>query len=199
MSFSILLVLFFFFFLGVHSFFSNDTDGATIQQAVWRPTGTQLGKKKSNKDSAKNDKVTPKKKNPPRKVRARDIYVGDGAPVENLKQTNEQQDFGFAQQNIPQEQTNDIQNTTQTLPDNQTEFNGGLTMNQQPQPMYQHPSMNITQNNWPLDLVQGSHHYPQVCTLCLCGYLNFYIILKRISLRVKHFFVISYIRVNQPQ
>ncbi|XP_035736694.1 mediator of RNA polymerase II transcription subunit 15-like [Vespa mandarinia] len=139
----------------------NDTDGAAIQQAVWRPTGTQLGKKKSNKDTNKNDKTIPKKKNPPRKVRARDIYVGDGAPVDNLKQSNEQQEFGFAQQNIPQEQTNEIQNATQALPDNQTEFNSGLTMNQQPQPMYQHPSMNIAQNNWPLDLVQGSHHYPQ--------------------------------------
>ncbi|XP_014605685.1 PREDICTED: actin cytoskeleton-regulatory complex protein PAN1-like [Polistes canadensis] len=144
----------------------NDADGAAIQQAVWRPTGTQLGKKKSNKDSTKNDKSIQKKKNPPRKVRARDIYVGDGAPVENLKQPTEQQQqqqqgFGFVQQNIPQEQTNEIQNTAQALPDNQTEFNNGLTMSQQPQPMYQHPSMNIAQNNWPLDLVQGSHHYPQ--------------------------------------
>ncbi|KAK2578581.1 hypothetical protein KPH14_012014 [Odynerus spinipes] len=138
----------------------SDTDGASVQQAVWRPTGTQLGKKKSNKDSTKSDKGTPKKKNPPRKVRARDIYVGDGAPVENLKQSSEPQDFAFAQQNIPQEQTNEIQSTPQALSAGQTEFNNGLTLNQ-PQPMYQHPGMNIAQNNWPLDLVQGSHHYPQ--------------------------------------
>ncbi|EGI61875.1 hypothetical protein G5I_09776 [Acromyrmex echinatior] len=87
----------------------GDADGAAIQQAVWRPTGTQLGKKKTPKDSNKSERnVTVKKKNPSKK----------------------------------------------------TEFGNALSLVQQPQPIYQHPGLNMVQN-WPLDLVQGSHHYPQ--------------------------------------
>ncbi|XP_076172725.1 uncharacterized protein LOC143149331 isoform X2 [Ptiloglossa arizonensis] len=140
----------------------GDTDGAAIQQPVWRPTGTQLGKKKSSKDTSKNDKntSTTKKKNPSWKIRAKDVYVGDGAPLENAKQSNEQQEFIFSQQNAPQSQTTDMQAPSQPLPSNQTEFGNALSLVQQAQPVYQYPGLNISQN-WPLDLVQGSHHYPQ--------------------------------------
>ncbi|XP_043263111.1 uncharacterized protein LOC122403576 [Colletes gigas] len=140
----------------------GDTDGAAIQQPVWRPTGTQLGKKKSSKDSSKNDKnsSTTKKKNPSWKIRAKDVYVGDGAPIENAKQSNEQQEFIFSQQAAPQPQAADMQAPPQPLPSNQTEFGNALSLVQQAQPVYQHPGLNISQN-WPLDLVQGSHHYPQ--------------------------------------
>lgn len=149
-------------------FVHSDTDGAAIQQPVWRPTGTQLGKKKSSKDTSKNDKntSTTKKKNPSWKIRAKDVYVGDGAPLENAKQSNEQQEFIFSQQNAPQSQTTDMQAPSQPLPSNQTEFGNALSLVQQAQPVYQYPGLNISQN-WPLDLVQGSHHYPQVCTLFL--------------------------------
>ncbi|XP_003706915.2 uncharacterized protein LOC100876218 [Megachile rotundata] len=140
----------------------GDTDGTAIQQPVWRPTGTQLGKKKSSKDSNKNDKNTcnVKKKNPPRKIRAKDIYVGDGAPLENVKPPNEQE-FMYSQQNAQQSRANEIQATSQqSLSQNQTQFGNALSLAQQTQPIYQHPDLNISQN-WPLDLVQGSHHYPQ--------------------------------------
>ena len=142
----------------------GDTDGAAIQQPVWRPTGTQLGKKKSSKDSSKNDKnpSAGKKKNPSRKIRSKDAYVGDGAPVENVKQSNEQQEYMFPQQNAPQshDQTNEMKAPSQPVPQSQTEFSNALSLAQQTQSIYQHPDLNISQN-WPLDLVQGNHHYPQ--------------------------------------
>ncbi|EFN79107.1 histone-lysine N-methyltransferase 2D isoform X2 [Harpegnathos saltator] len=159
----------------------GDADGAAIQQAVWRPTGTQLGKKKTPKDSNKSEKnsAVVKKKNPPKKVRVRDLYVGDGAPADSLKsnQNAEQQQqqqqqqqhqqqpqsFVFPQQNLPPPPPApqaEMQPPTQPLPTTQTEFGNALSLVQQPQPIYQHPGLNIVQN-WPLDLVQGSHHYPQ--------------------------------------
>lgn len=138
----------------------NDGDGATIQQAVWRPTGTQLGKKKSSKESNKIERPasTSKKKNAQRKVRAKDSYIS--APVQNQKQSNEQQAFVFPQQTIVQSQANEMQVPPQPLPPSQTEFGNALSLAQQPQPIYQHPGLHVAQN-WPLDLVQGSHHYPQ--------------------------------------
>ncbi|XP_016920521.2 AF4/FMR2 family member lilli isoform X2 [Apis cerana] len=138
----------------------GDTDGVTIQQPVWRPTGTQLGKKKSSKDSNKNEKntSTTKKRNPSKKIRAKDIYVGDGAPIENEK-SDEQREFIYHQQNASESQVNEMQSSSQPL-QSQTEFGSTLSLPQQTQSIYQHPSLNISQN-WPLDLVQGSHHYPQ--------------------------------------
>lgn len=138
----------------------GDTDGVTIQQPVWRPTGTQLGKKKSSKDSNKNEKntSTTKKRNPSKKIRAKDIYVGDGAPIESEK-SDEQREFIYHQQNASESQVNEIQSSSQPL-QSQTEFGSTLSLSQQTQSIYQHPSLNISQN-WPLDLVQGNHHYPQ--------------------------------------
>ncbi|XP_048265278.1 uncharacterized protein LOC100649967 isoform X1 [Bombus terrestris] len=139
----------------------GDTDGVAIQQPVWRPTGTQLGKKKSSRDPNKNEKnasIT-KKKNPLRKIRAKDVYVGDGAPTESVKSSNEQQAFIYQQQSASQAQVNEIQAPPQSLHP-QTDFGNTLSLTQETQPIYQHPGLNISQN-WPLDLVQGSHHYPQ--------------------------------------
>lgn len=137
----------------------GDTDGAVIQQPVWRPTGTQLGKKKSSKESKKNDKNTgtSRKKHAPRKIRIKDLYVGDGAPVENAKQSNQQQEFVFSQQNL---QNSEMQASTRSLSATRTEFSNALSLVQQTQPIYQHPSLDISQN-WPLDLVQGNSHYSQ--------------------------------------
>ncbi|XP_017764711.1 PREDICTED: uncharacterized protein LOC108554080 isoform X2 [Eufriesea mexicana] len=139
----------------------GDTDGVAIQQPVWRPTGTQLGKKKSSKDPNKNEKNVNivKKKSPLKKIKAKDVYVGDGAPVENIKSSNEQQEFIYPQQNASQSQVNEIQ-TPPKLFALQPEFGNTLNLAQQTQSIYQHPALNISQN-WPLDLVQGSHHYPQ--------------------------------------
>ncbi|CAL7942839.1 unnamed protein product [Xylocopa violacea] len=131
----------------------GDTDGAAVQQPVWRPTGTQLGKKKSSKDSNKNRKSVSvvKKRNPPRKIRAKDLYVGDGAPVEVVKDSNEQE-FVYPQPNVTQ---------SENALHPGTGFDDALNLVQQPtQPAYQHTGLNISQN-WPLDLVQGNHHYSQ--------------------------------------
>ncbi|XP_023289818.1 uncharacterized protein LOC105698857 isoform X2 [Orussus abietinus] len=145
----------------------GDADGASIQQAVWRPTGTQLGKKKSTKESSKAKKSSTtsgsdnKRRGISRKIRTRDVFVGDGAPAESLKQPELQPDMVFSQQNVQQPQnTNEMQPPPQPLPTNQTQFSNALSLVQEPQPIYQHPGLNVTQN-WPLDLVQGSHHYPQ--------------------------------------
>lgn len=155
---------------------NSDADGAAIQQAVWRPTGTQLGKKKSSKDSNRSEKngTMAKKRNPAKKVKPREAYIDDSAPPENQKQNIEQQQqqqqgFVFPQQNLPPPppgpQATEMQPSAQPLSTSQTEFGNALSLAQQPQPIYQHPGLTIVQN-WPLDLVQGSHHYPQVC-LCL--------------------------------
>ena len=141
----------------------NDTDGAAIQQAVWRPTGTQLGKKRTGKDSNKTRKPgsSPKKKVTLRKVKAKDLYVGDGAPAETLKQPDMQPNFVFPQQNVHQQSSNEIETSSQTLTPNLVVFASNLDLVQQIQPVYHHTGLNVPQN-WPLDLVQGCHHYPQV-------------------------------------
>ncbi|XP_076282622.1 uncharacterized protein LOC143210050 [Lasioglossum baleicum] len=139
----------------------GDTGGTAIQQPVWRPTGTQLGKKKSSKDSSRNDKSgTVKKKSSSRKIRDKDVYIGDVTLIENAKEPTEPQQFVFAQENASQPQANDMQAPSHPLPPSQTEFGNPLSLVQQPQPVYQHSGLNISQS-WPLDLVQGTHHYPQ--------------------------------------
>ncbi|KAL0132286.1 hypothetical protein PUN28_000222 [Cardiocondyla obscurior] len=162
----------------------GDADGAAIQQAVWRPTGTQLGKKKSSRDSGKPEKsiVTVKKKSPSKKIKSRETYSNDDVLSESLKQNqrteerqqqqqqqqeqqqHQQQGFVFPQQNLPPlpsaPQVTEMQPSSQPVSTNQTEFSNALSLVQQPQPIYQHPGLSMVQN-WPLDLVQGSHHYPQ--------------------------------------
>ena len=157
--------------------YRNDTDGAVIQQAVWRPTGTQLGKKKSGKDANKIKKggSSPKKKVASRKIKAKDLYVGDGAPTETLKQPVTQPNFVFPQQNVHQPPTNEMQTPSEPLSSTQGIFANTLDLVQQPQPLYHHPGQSVPQN-WPLDLVQSNHHYPQV--IKLERLLNFFI-LKR--------------------
>lgn len=149
--------------------FNSEADGAAIQQAVWRPTGTQLGKKKAKDSNTKTEKngAAAKKKNYSKKVKFRETYVDDGAPSESQKQSQsmeqQQQEFVFPQQNLPlapsASQTTEIQ-----------EFGNALSLVQQSQPIYQHSELNIVQN-WPLDLVQGSHHYPQVVFHLFMKYL----------------------------
>lgn len=144
----------------------NETDGGTIQQAVWRPTGTQLGKKKSGKDANKSKKggSSPKKKVVPRKIRAKNPHVGDGSSAETLKQPVVQPNFVFPQQNVHQQSSNEIQTPSQPLSSTQVIFASTLDLVQQPQHLYHHPGLNVPKN-WPLDLVQSSHHYPQVTTI----------------------------------
>ncbi|RLU21285.1 hypothetical protein DMN91_005658 [Ooceraea biroi] len=159
----------------------GDADGAAIQQAVWRPTGTQLGKKKMSKDLGKSERngARAKKKSSPRKTRSRKPYIDDDAlseslnkqPIQSTEQLQQQQqqqqqhqEFVFPRQNLPPPpsapQATEMQPSAQSLSASQTEFSNALSLVQQPQSMYQHPGLNIVQN-WPLDLVQGSHHYPQ--------------------------------------
>lgn len=156
----------------------GDTDGAAIQQAVWRPTGTQLGKKKTSKGSSSKSPqkkvTTTKKKNPSKsKVKFLEVYIDNGAEVlkqnqnteQQQQQQQQQQEFVFPQQNLPPPpsapQATEMQPSVQPLSTNQTEFGNALSLAQQSQSIYQHPGLNVVQQNWPLDLVQGSHHYPQ--------------------------------------
>ncbi|XP_066603286.1 uncharacterized protein [Prorops nasuta] len=142
----------------------SEMDGAAIQQAVWRPTGTQLGKKKSSKDPNKTEKNNSsyRKKTPTKKVKTKDVYTEDVVPAtETAKQSNVDSSFSFSQQAITQSQNSELQvSVQQTLPLNQTEFCNTLSLAQQHQPIYQHTELNITQS-WPLDLVQSSQHYHQ--------------------------------------
>lgn len=192
---NIVLLLMSFFFSSNYAFISinSEADGAAIQQAVWRPTGTQLGKKKTSKDSSKSEKNgTTKKKNPSKKIKFLEVYVDDGALPETLKQNQnteqqpqqqQEQEFVFPQQNLPPPppapQATEMQPSAQPLSTSQTEFGNALGLAQQSQSIYQHPGLNMVQN-WPLDLVQGSHHYPQVCFLLLAClkkcYCNIYYI-----------------------
>jgi len=141
-----------------------------------------LGKKKTSKDSGKSEKngTLIKKKSSSKKAKSQEPYIDDSASSESLnkqqnqsteeleqqqQQQQQQQGFIFPQQNLPPPplapQATEMQPSTQSLSANQTEFGDALSLAQQPQSMYQHPGLNIVQN-WPLDLVQGSHHYPQV-------------------------------------
>jgi len=142
-----------------------------------------LGKKKTSKDSGKSEKngTLIKKKSSSKKAKSQEPYIDDSASSESLnkqqnqsteeleqqqqQQQQQQQGFIFPQQNLPPPplapQATEMQPSTQSLSANQTEFGNALSLAQQPQSMYQHPGLNIVQN-WPLDLVQGSHHYPQV-------------------------------------
>lgn len=140
----------------------GDANGTEIQQPVWRPTGTQLGKKKSSKDINKEEKIVgiKKKKSAPKKVKAKDVYIGDGAPAENIKAPNDRQQFAYPQQSVPQ--PNEIQTSSQAI-HSQIEFGNALNLTLQTQPPhnhYQHPGISMAQN-WPLDLVHGSDHYSQ--------------------------------------
>lgn len=141
---------------------------------MWRPTGTQLGKKKlgtkeSGAKSKKNGGLSLKKKGPVDKVRTREAFDEDGAPGVNLKQPTDPAQFVFSQQSATQQEiSQNLTPANNEMPDdslrsNQTQFDNALSLVQSSQPeVYQHHSgMNVAQN-WPLDLVQGSHHYPQV-------------------------------------
>ncbi|XP_046736220.1 AF4/FMR2 family member lilli-like [Diprion similis] len=139
----------------------SEADSVVIQQSVWRPTGTQLGRKKSSKERSKEKKGTTvnKRKTLSRKTKSKDLYIGDGAPTEALRQPSIQPAFVFpSQQNVQQPQTNNLQTSSQAIQASPIPFSSDLTLAQQP--VYQHPVLNVAQN-WPLDLVQGSHHYPQ--------------------------------------
>nr|XP_012217911.1 PREDICTED: LOW QUALITY PROTEIN: mediator of RNA polymerase II transcription subunit 15-like [Linepithema humile] len=132
-----------------------------------------LGDADGDSNKSEKNSATPKKRNPGRKARSREAYVDDGTPPESQKQNQnqnieqqqqQQQGFVFPQQNLPPPppgpQATEMQPSAQPLPTSQTEFSNALSLAQQPQPIYQHPGLAIVQN-WPLDLVQGSHHYPQ--------------------------------------
>ena len=166
-------------------FYGSDGDGTTIQQAVWRPTGTQLGKKKLStkekspavaakvikKTSSSGGKNTKKRS---RKVRARDVYVGDGAPAELFKRPAVELVYEPPPPLPPSApQVNDdmqlVNDALRNNISNQTHFGNDLEIIEQPsqaQIYQQQPGLNVTQN-WPLDLVQGSHHYQQVRQIVL--------------------------------
>ena len=63
------------------------------------------------------------------------------------------------------------------IPINPSQYSHPLNLIPQSQPIYHHhPGLNVSQN-WPLDLVQGVHHYAQVS--------------KRISTLIEQFIYIN--------
>ncbi|KAH0554103.1 AF4/FMR2 family member lilli-like [Cotesia glomerata] len=155
----------------------GDVDGAAIQQAVWRPTGTSLGKKKSQKpdDSAKKSgavvkrKVLKKRAKPASNNTDTEESAASKQPQTEEPQQLQQQDqlnssFNFQPDNFNQVQPRSDESPQMQAPslmNSQSEFNNALSLVVSPQSMYQHHSgVDVTQN-WPLDLGQNAHHYPQ--------------------------------------
>ncbi|XP_008559488.1 putative mediator of RNA polymerase II transcription subunit 26 [Microplitis demolitor] len=156
----------------------GDADGAAIQQAVWRPTGTLLGKKKSQKfdDSTNKSGAVLKKKILRRKVKSKNNDIDTESSTEVSKQQQSEQTQQLQQDqlnssfNFQPDNLNQVQQPSQT--DENTQIQGSSLMNSQPefsnalslvvssQSIYQHHPVDVTQN-WPLDLGQSSHHYPQ--------------------------------------
>ncbi|XP_014206736.1 uncharacterized protein LOC106638187 [Copidosoma floridanum] len=133
------------------------SDESGIQQAVWRTTGTQVGKKKLAKPGpSTNDSAQPKKKASSPRVKSKQPREQESLPyqppvsgAQELEQRASDVQL-LASPLLPQ--------TTMSL-DPSHQFNHSL--NPLPQPLYQHhPGLNMTQV-WPLDLVHSAHHYPQ--------------------------------------
>ncbi|XP_015118735.1 uncharacterized protein LOC107042256 [Diachasma alloeum] len=126
----------------------GEAEGAALQQAVWRPTGTQLGKKKSAKVPARAKPATPKvkKKKPVKKTPAKEARAPE-APEKQL----EAPQMAF---NPPQAvHCSDLAPLAPPIISPQSQFHPQPVPN--PQQMYpQHPDLNMSQN-WPLDLVQA--------------------------------------------
>ncbi|XP_011499115.1 PREDICTED: uncharacterized protein LOC105363192 [Ceratosolen solmsi marchali] len=150
-------------------------DGAGIQQAVWRPTGTQLGKKKLSKEVAtvKTNNSQSKKKVVPRKAKSKQAFNTNVESNDTTQQTEVQSSFAFSspQQSVPaQAQLNEMQPLPPPPPPplphpvistNPSQYSHSLNLLPQSQPIYHHhPGLNVSQN-WPIDLVQGAHHYTQ--------------------------------------
>lgn len=134
---------------------------------MWRPTGTQLGKKKTTKEvnKTKTDANITKKKPLRRKKGERDP-ANNGTPAEEARQSNEQLPFHFEDQDALR-CTEMHQATPQpNIPSTVNQFNGDMSMVPQPQNVYSNPVPMIEMvQNWPLDLVQNNHHFPQVVFL----------------------------------
>ncbi|XP_034947371.1 uncharacterized protein DDB_G0284459-like [Chelonus insularis] len=85
----------------------GDADNVVIQQAVWRPTGTQLGKKKNQKMMEKSKKaVSSKKKFSIKKTKSHNRHNEDECiadPSKQLEPINSSFDYP-ASQNLPQPQ-----------------------------------------------------------------------------------------------
>uniref|UniRef100_A0A0C9RZK1 SYTL2_0 protein n=1 Tax=Fopius arisanus TaxID=64838 RepID=A0A0C9RZK1_9HYME len=128
----------------------GEAEGAALQQAVWRPTGTQLGKKKSLK-------IPSRAKTSPPKVK-RKKSVKKSPPKETTTCETPEKQLEVVPQipfNPPTVlHCNDLPPLPhQQLMDSQNQFHPQAVPNQQ---MY-HPEMNISQN-WPLDLVQSTQN-----------------------------------------
>lgn len=168
---SIFVFLFFYFF--------SQTDGIKIEETVWRPTGTRLGKKKLTKEIAipKIKPLTKKKKtsdkNKPKQTSDNSEVLPNINSNELQQHELQQPNFSFSsshQTDQPHTQSNISEMSPISLPlpqpnhpminCNQNEYVHSLNLMPQNQPTYyHHPGLNISQN-WSLDLVQNSHYTP---------------------------------------
>ncbi|XP_008215233.1 uncharacterized protein LOC100677825 [Nasonia vitripennis] len=145
------------------------SEGSGIEQAVWRPTGTQVGKNKKKVAKDKKSRSQTKKKRSPQKAKPK-AAVDDDANVNNttaiLPPQVHQPSFSFSlpAQNVPmQPMINEMQSLP--VPPSMGTSHPSETPNAN---HYTHPlniphsqSMYHQQQSWPLDLVQAPHLYPQ--------------------------------------
>lgn len=147
------------------------SEGTSIEQAVWRPTGTQVGKNKKKVSKDKRSQCQTKKKTLVQKTKPK-AAVDDGANISNateaLPSQVHQSSFSFSlpAQNVPmQPMINEMQ--TLSVPSSMGTSHPSETPNAN---QYTHPlniphsqSLYHQQQSWPLDLVQAPHLYTQVC------------------------------------
>ncbi|XP_063993782.1 uncharacterized protein LOC135171272 [Diachasmimorpha longicaudata] len=128
----------------------GEAEGAALQQAVWRPTGTQLGKKKT-------PKVPPRAKSTASKMKKKKTIKKNPVKESSAPEAPEKQlEAPQMEFNPPQAITHcpDLAQLPQPqIIDSQSQFQAQPIPN--PQQMYQqHQDLNMSQN-WPLDLVQA--------------------------------------------
>ncbi|XP_058792726.1 uncharacterized protein LOC131665110 [Phymastichus coffea] len=134
------------------------TDGPGIQQAVWRPTGTQLGKKKPAREATRGRAgggPRSKKRAAPRRAKPHKALEADGAP--GAAAHRQQADFSFAS-GPP---ADDAQALLTAVPPDPGQFGRPADLQPQSQPAYhrQPPGIIGAPRTWPLDLGHGAHHH----------------------------------------
>lgn len=173
-------------------FFLNfsETDGVKLEEAVWRPTGTQSSKKKITKETTKvkTKKIQTTKKKVLKKNQSEQSFNETEPAInasENIVQEHEvQPNFSFSsslqhEQPQPQPHINEMppislplsQSSHPMINCNQNEYIHSLNLIPQNQPTYHHhPGLNISQN-WSVDLGHSSH-YIQVSKIMSFSFLS---------------------------
>ncbi|XP_044020702.1 WD repeat-containing protein 48 homolog isoform X2 [Aphidius gifuensis] len=141
----------------------GDADSKTIQKSVWRPTGTQLGKKKFKKINDKLNKLnkqTVKKKKKIILIKNKKTIQNEKANEDVNNETNER--ATSIQTQLPYENYNitivDDSERSIIQNNNQIQYSNTLELAESSIPLYENHSQINTSQNWPLDLVQSSNN-----------------------------------------